>query len=139
MYTEGLTQAKNIINSAFGESHVLNHRQYLQNAVTDGYSSGASWYDSTVELMNEQNVYGTKIFWNEINGTALPNSYTIDKSQYPLFSFRPDIISNSLQRYWLRDVASSSLFTMVNSNGNATAGDASGSIGVRPSFSICQD
>lgn len=136
MYTEGLTQAKTTINSAFGEAHVLNHRQYLQNAVTDGYASGGSWYDSTVELMTEQNVYGGKIFGNQLNGTALPNSYTVDKSQYPLFAFRPDMISNR-QWYWLRDVVSASRFAYVNDNGVANYTDASYALGVRPAFSIC--
>lgn len=136
MYTEGLTQAKTTINSAFGEAHVLNHRQYLQNATTDGYASGGSWYDSTVELMTEQNVYGGKIFSNIQNGTALANSYTVDKSQYPLFAFRPDMISNR-QWYWLRDVVSASLFARVDTAGLAASGAASTARGVRPAFSIC--
>lgn len=136
MYTEGLTQAKTTINSAFGEAHVLNHRQYLQNATTDGYASGGSWYDSTVELMTEQNVYGGKIFSNIQNGTALANSYTVDKSQYPLFAFRPDMISNR-QWFWLRDVVSASSFAHVVTNGNATCTNASYAGGVRPAFSIC--
>lgn len=136
MYTEGLTRAKTTINSAFGEAHVLNHRQYLQNATTDGYASGGSWYDSTVELMTEQNVYGGKIFSNIQNGTALANSYTVDKSQYPLFAFRPDMISNR-QWYWLRDVVSASSFADVGSNGGAYSHSASGARGVRPAFSIC--
>ncbi len=137
MYTEGLTQAKTTINSAFGEAHVLKHRQYLQNAVTDGYASGGSWYDSTVELMAEQNVYGGKIFGNQLNGTALPNSYTVDKSQYPLFAFRPDMISGSRQWYWLRDVVSASYFAGVSSHGHAYYLIASNAGGVRPAFSIC--
>lgn len=136
MYTEGLTQAKTTINSAFGEAHVLNHRQYLQNATTDGYASGGSWYDSTVELMTEQNVYGGKIFSNIQNGTALANSYTVDKSQYPLFAFRPDMISNR-QWYWLRDVVSASYFASVGYGGDATYDSASDALGVRPAFSIC--
>ena len=136
MYTEGLTQAKTTINSAFGEAHVLNHRQYLQNATTDGYASGGSWYDSTVELMTEQNVYGGKIFSNIQNGTALANSYTVDKSQYPLFAFRPDMISNR-QWYWLRDVVSASYFAGVSFAGRASCNRASGASGVRPAFSIC--
>lgn len=136
MYTEGLTQAKTTINSAFGEAHVLNHRQYLQNATTDGYASGGSWYDSTVELMTEQNVYGGKIFSNIQNGTALANSYTVDKSQYPLFAFRPDMISNR-QWFWLRDVVSASYFAFVSGAGNASSYDASNAAGVRPAFSIC--
>ena len=136
MYTEGLTQAKTTINSAFGEAHVLNHRQYLQNATTDGYASGGSWYDSTVELMTEQNVYGGKIFSNIQNGTALANSYTVDKSQYPLFAFRPDMISNR-QWFWLRDVVSASFFAHVSLGGCADYRYASAAAGVRPDFSIC--
>lgn len=137
MYTEGLTQAKTTINSAFGEAHILNHRQYLQNAVTDGYASGGSWYDSTVELMTEQNVYGGKVFGNQLNGTALPNSYTVDKSQYPLFTFRPDMQSNR-QWFWLRDVVSASNFADVSNRGQASCDTASTAGGVRPAFSIYQ-
>ena len=137
MYTEGLTQAKTTINSAFGEAHILNHRQYLQNAVTDGYASGGSWYDSTVELMTEQNVYGGKVFGNQLNGTALPNSYTVDKSQYPLFTFRPDMQSNR-QWFWLRDVVSASSFAHVTAYGYAGYSNASYANGVRPAFSIYQ-
>ena len=136
MYTEGLTQAKTTINSAFGEAHVLNHRQYLKNAVTDGYESGGSWYDSTVELMTEQNVYGGKIFGNSLNGTALAANYTVDKSQYPLFAFRPDMISNRAW-FWLRDVVSASNFANVGSYGRAGYDRASNAGGVRPAFSIC--
>src|SRR5690554_4933156 len=35
MYISGLNQAKTIINTAFN-GHILNHRKYLCNAVTDG-------------------------------------------------------------------------------------------------------
>ena len=135
MYTEGLNAAKETINTAFGAAHVLNHRQYLQNAVTDGYASASSWYDSTVELMTEQNVYGCKIFGNVSNGTALPNNYTVDKSQYPLFAFRPDMISNRAW-FWLRDVVSAAGFARVSYDGRADCGNASDAIGVRPAFSI---
>lgn len=135
MYTKGLTQAKTTINNAFGSAHILNHRQYLHNAVTNGYPSGGSWYDSTVELMTEQNVYGGKVFGSVINGTAFPHLYTVDKSQYPLFTFRPDMISNR-QWFWLRDVVSSAYFADVDSYGNAGNGNASNAGGVRPAFSI---
>ena len=135
MYTEGLTQAKTTINSAFGEAHVLNHRQYLKNATTDGYESGGSWYDSTVELMTEQNVYGGKIFGNSLNVTALAANYTVDKSQYPLFAFRPDMISNR-PWFWLRDVVSASYFALVHGYGTAYCYAASPARGVRPAFSI---
>lgn len=135
MYTANLATAKTTINNAFGSAHILNHRQYLQNATTNGYASGGSWYDSTVELMTEQNVYGCKVFGNVINGTAFPNSYTVDKSQYPLFAHRPDMISNR-QWFWLRDVASAAGFARVHDAGSATYGSASHAGGVRPAFSI---
>ena len=135
MYTSGLTQAKNTINTAFGSTHVLTHRQYLSNAVTNGRPSGGSWYDSTVELMTEQNVYGGKIFGAGNDGSSVPALYTVDKSQYPLFAFRPDLISNR-QTFWLRDVVSAAYFADVNYGGGASYGYASGVIGVRPAFSI---
>ena len=135
MYKSGLTQAKSTINSAFGSSHILSHRQYLQNAVSGNYSSGGGWYSSSVEIMTEQNVYGCKIYGNVACGTNIPNNMTIDKTQFPLFAFRPDLISNGAQ-YWLRDVASSSSFAYVNEAGVAYYRGATNSFGVRPSFSI---
>lgn len=135
MYTEGLNAAKETINTAFGSAHILNHRQLLPNATTDGYESAFSWYDSTVELMTEHNVYGGKIFKNATQGTALAYSHTVDKSQYPLFAFRPDLISNRVT-YWLRDVASAAYFAGVSATGYAYSHDASTSRGVRPAFSI---
>ena len=135
MYTSGLTQAKNTINTAFGSTHVLTHRQYLSNAVTNGRPSGGSWYDSTVELMTEQNVYGGKIFGAGNDGSSVPALYTVDKSQYPLFAFRPDLISNR-QTFWLRDVVSAANFARVTYDGRASYVDASSVLGVRPAFSI---
>lgn len=135
MYTEGLNQAKETINAAFGSDHVLNHRQYLPNAATSGYVTGASWYDSTVELMNEQNVYGCRVFCNETNGTTVASGYTLDKSQYPLFAVRPDLISCN-DWYWLRDVASAGVFAGVNGKGYATYTGLTSVFGVRPAFSI---
>ena len=135
MYTEGLNQAKTTINNAFGSAHILNHRQYLKNAVTDNYESGGSWYDSTVELMTEQNVYGGAIFGNSLNGTALAAKYTVDKSQYPLFALNPYMISNR-QWFWLRDVVSAAHFARVAYSGNCASNGASSDRGVRPAFSI---
>ena len=135
MYTEGLAQAKTQINSAFGSSHILSHRQLLVNAVTNGKPSGGSWYDSTVELMTEQNVYGGKIFGAGNDGSTVPYLYTIDKSQFPLFAHDPSMISNK-QWFWLRDVVSAAYFARVNLSGYANYGNASGAYGVRPAFSI---
>lgn len=135
MYTEGLAQAKTQINSAFGSSHILSHRQLLVNAVTNGKPSGGSWYDSTVELMTEQNVYGGKIFGAGNDGSTIPYLHTIDKSQFPLFAHDPSMISNR-QWFWLRDVVSAAYFADVYYGGRAYYTGASYGAGVRPAFSI---
>lgn len=135
MYTQGLADAKTAINNAFGSAHILNHRNHLQNAVTNGRPSGGSWYDSTVELMTEENVYGCKVFAPVSDGSTVPNNYVVDKSQYPLFVHDPHMISNRLN-YWLRDVVSDAGFANVGNRGHADYSPASYENGVRPAFSI---
>lgn len=136
MYAANLDQAKAKINSAFGSSHILSHRQYLCNAVTNGKPSGGSWYDSTVELMTEQNVYGCKIFGAGNDGSTIPVLCTVDKSQFPLFALNPSMISNE-RYFWLRDVVSNDRFAFVRQHGNADYFIANYDGGVRPAFSIC--
>lgn len=136
MYTTGLDEAKTTINNVFGSAHILTHRQILCNAVTNGKPSGASWYDSTVELMTEQNVYGSRAFGVVNNGSNIPELRTVDKSQYPLFAFRPDLISIP-NWFWLRDVVSDSSFARVAADGTVAWVYASDPTGVRPAFSIC--
>lgn len=65
MYTSNLANAKTIINSAFG-SAVLTHREYLTNAVTNGYPSAGAWFDSNVELPNEIMIYGSLVYTLEM-------------------------------------------------------------------------
>ena len=139
MYTSNLEQAKTIINNAFGSENILSHREYLANATkstTDPtYESAGSWYDSTVELMNERMVYGADVFHNiEVNG-AIPTNYTIDNSQLPLFALEHSRICNRAY-WWLRGVVSAVSFACVNSDGSANASNASYSLGIRPAFAI---
>ena len=136
MYTTNLEQAKTTINSAFGSAHILTHREYLTNAVTNGYASGGAWFDSTVELMSEEMVYGTKEFKNILNGTALPNGYTTDFQQLALFRHDKSRICNR-SSWWLRDVASAAHFCPVNSHGICYCDNATRPFGVRPAFGIC--
>lgn len=135
MRTENLEQAKTTIKNAFGASHVLSHRLYLSNATANGRASGGGWYDADVEIMTEHMAYGNGVFSPVSNGSSIPNNYRIEKSQLPLFVFRPDLISNR-QWYWLRDVISSAYFANVNSGGNPGYHDASYAYGVRPYFLI---
>lgn len=135
MYKTGLAQAKTTINNAFGSAHILNHRQYLVNAVTNGAPTGTDWFDSTVELMNENMVYGGRQFSPMPNGATDPwntcRNYTIDKSQLPLFHLAPWLICNR-QWYWLRDVVSAASFASVNGYGYANCPGAGYAYGVRP-------
>lgn len=134
MYTEGLEQAKTTIKAAFS-GHVLSHRVYLTNAVTDGHPSAGAWCDSEVDLMNEQMVYGGPIFMPMANGSSIFSNYRVEKSQLPLFALEPSRIINR-QNFWLRDVVSASEFAVAGYNGYANYFGSSHPLGVRPSFSI---
>lgn len=134
MYTEGLESAKTTIKSAFS-GHVLSHRIYLTNAVSNGRPSAGAWCDSEVDLMCEEMVYGTGIFRPTSDGTNVPSNYRVEKSQLPLFAHEPHRICNRAT-WWLRDVVTTSHFALVPPGGNANYTYASNSIGVRPAFCI---
>lgn len=134
MYKSNLEQAKTTINNAFSD-HVLKHRIYLTNAVANGRASGGAWYDSEVDLMCEQMVYGSGIFSPVSDGSNVPANYRVERSQLPLFQHEPSRICNRVT-WWLRDVITASAFANVSGDGRATYGNASHSIGVRPAFSI---
>lgn len=142
MYTKNLARAKALITAAFGSGHILTHREYLQNAVTDGRPSGGAWLNSTVELMTEQMVYGGKVFGIASNGEVIPNLYIVSKSQLNLFRLRPDLIiassGSSRSWWWLRDVVSGLCFASVGNSGGAVSASASNSGGgVRPDSLPC--
>jgi len=134
MYTDGLETARTTINSAFS-GHVLSHRIYLTNAVSNGRPSAGAWCDSTVDLMNEMMVYGCKIFSPVSDGSTVPTNYTVEKSQLPLFTLAPQYIHNR-KSYWLRNVVSAANFALVGGRGLAYYYGASNSYGVRPAFCV---
>ncbi len=142
MYTDYLADFKTIIQNDFEVGHILSHRNWLPNAVTNGYESGGTWVDSTIELMSELMVYGSNIFHNIMNGTNVPTgNIAIDKSQLSLFRLDKSKIvalndGGTRQTYWLRDVVSGSFFAYVSYTGIATNYTASNSSGVRPAFLI---
>lgn len=142
MYTEYLTPFKTVIQNDFEISHIVQHRTWLPNAVTNGYESAGVWCDSTIELMNEPMVYGSNMFHNVMCGANVPTgNVTIDTSQLSLFRLNKSKIvalddAGSRAWYWLRDVSSASGFAFVNSGGNCSHGTASHSYGVRPAFLI---
>lgn len=132
MYTANLEQAKTIIKTAFGSAHVITKRELLTTAVNGNTPSGWAWFDSEVELMNEVQVYGS-VAWGAHDG----NGYNVasDDGQFPLFVFDRTKLHNR-ENYWLRDVSSATIFSLVDRSGNASRFVASGSFGVRPVFAI---
>ena len=131
-----LADIKAIIETDFGASNILTHREYFTNAVTNGKPSGGAWADSDIDLMNEIMVYGCPIFTPANDGSTVPALYTTDKTQLELFAKRPDLITTR-GGWWLRDVVSSAYFANVGNSGVAGGTDASDSRGIRPAFAIC--
>jgi hypothetical protein len=130
-----LATAKNIITTAFGSAHILTHREYFTNAVANGKPSAGVWYDSDIDLMNENMVYGTNIFSPHSDGSTVPDMHTIDKTQIKLFAERPDLITIRAN-WWLRDVVSDTKFANVGTYGYADYYNVSYSLSVRPAFAI---
>lgn len=127
-----LEQAKTTIKAAFGSAHVLTKRELLTNAVNDNTPSGWAWFDSDVELMNEVQVYGS-VAWGAHDG----NGYNVASGdgQFPLFMFDRTKLHNR-EDYWLRDVRSTTHFSIVGIHGHADYGSAYSSYSIRPCFCI---
>ena len=130
MRTQNLNSARTIAQNAFG-SHLANHRILLANSVDASGPSGWDWYDSDgVELPNEVQIYGTRVWGSALKGWDVATQ----KQQFPLLALAPQFV-NTRQTYWLQDVSSASVssrFAGVNSGGGAGYYDASHSGGVRP-------
>ena len=134
MRTQNLNNARTIARNAFG-SHLANHRIMLANSVGTSGPSNWAWYDSDgVELPNEVQIYGTRVWGSALKGFDVATQ----KQQFPLLALAPQFV-NIRQTYWLQDVSSysvSSNFTRVSSAGYAAPNGASGSFGVRPSVTL---
>ena len=134
MRTQNLNNARTIAQNAFG-SHLANHRILLANAVDSSGPSNWSWYDSDgVELPNEVQIYGTRVWGSALKGYDVATQ----KQQFPLMALAPQFV-NIRQDYWLQDVSSasvSSAFALVNNTGGAVSAGASHSFGVRPSVTL---
>lgn len=137
MYKSGLDQAKQTFTNAFGAAHILNHREWLVNAVSNGKLSGGGWFDSTIELPNENMMYGSHIFAPVSDGSTIPQNYTVCKAQLPLFRLAPQYSFTRSYWCWLRDVVSATFFADVSGNGLADCNSASTVGGVRPVGGIC--
>ena len=134
MRTQNLNNVRMIAQNAFG-SHLANHRIMLANAVDSSGPSNWSWYDSDgVELPNEVQIYGTRVWGSALKGFGVASQ----KQQFPLLALAPQFV-NTRQTYWLQDVSSGSIssgFARVDGDGHAGGSYASVSLGVRPSVTL---
>lgn len=137
MYKTGLDQAKQTFADAFGAVHILNHREWLVNAVSNGVPSGGAWFDSTIDLPNEIMMYGSHIFAPTSDGSTVPQNYTVCKMQLPLFQLAPQYSFARSYWYWLRDIVSAPSFAISGNNGLASYASASNAYGVCPVVGIC--
>lgn len=130
MFKTTLAVDRDTITSAFGGTgHILNHREYIQNAVTNGIPSAGAWYSVAIELMSEEMVYGSPQ-WKPMNrGTVDCNIHNVNYRQLSLFRLDPTkiVAMNGSDRkwYWLRDPASAAHFCDVADGGNCNRGGAS--------------
>ena len=135
MRTQNLNSARTIAQNAFG-SHLANHRIVLANSVDTSGPNNWAWYDSDgVELPNEVQIYGTRVWGSALKGFDVATQ----KQQFPLMALAPQFV-NTRQTYWLQDVSSlsvSSNFAFVSYDGFAyNTFFASNSYGIRPSVTL---
>lgn len=97
-----------------------------------GASTGANWYNATISLLNEVEVYGTRICsssWFDVGRGCI---------QLPGFSLNPTLKMKNLGHggnpydWWLSAVADSMCFALVSQNGSASLSGAAYPAGVVP-------
>lgn len=114
--------------AAFGSSNVLSYRAiYPSTYDTSGNATGWAWVDARVELMNENEVYGSQVL--SVGGKGY--EVGINKRQLSLFRLVPQFM-NIRAPWWLRSVGSATGAVRVFNYGYADNYGASNSLGVRP-------
>jgi hypothetical protein len=128
------------LKTALG-NHLLSHKTILPNAINasvpsmagmgfTGASSAWAWYDTELQLMTEQQLFGSGIW------TSSAYDVGCDGEKLAVFNF-VNGVQNGRHAFWLRSVASSTNFAYCTSGGNANYGNASYAwVGVRPAFGI---
>jgi hypothetical protein len=140
MWTTHIPKVVTGIEAAFGDTHVLSHRELLTNTVDanaksaayNGWTGAASnwaWADVKVNLANEPMVYGSR--------HASSSFYDGGEctKQLAAFNLNHGLRCSKRQWWWLRAVAYSTHFAIVSNYGDASGNNASyADGGVRPYF-----
>lgn len=117
-------------------NHLLSHRTLLSNTVNTstpsmagagltGASTNWAWVTTELQLMTEQQVYGTRAW------TSSAYDIGIDYRILPVFNFINPVLFGR-DYFWLRSVVSSMYFAVCNIGGHAGINIASGAYYVRP-------
>ena len=125
-----------LFQTALGTDRVISYRDILSNSVDTDAASGAysglkgasnnwAWYDVKIRLLNEVDVYGTRVLSSSFYDVGTHNR------QLPAFRLNPRMMSRRAL-WWLSSVANSNAFAIVYYFGGADHGSASGSAGVVP-------
>lgn len=121
-----------VINTAFGEDRVLVRRAYLTSSMSGNVPAGLTWYDSTVEVMNESQIIG-----RGASGTQNQNGNNVGSqfSQFPLFSLNPALVCCRVW-CWLQDIKTNTTASAISDTGVASFFTAHSTLGVRPYFCL---
>jgi hypothetical protein len=128
------------------DNHLLAHKVLMSNATASnasnagagysGNSSGWEWVETYLCLMDEVNLYGSRVFSSSFYDMGERNT------QFALFKLAPELMvaglgkGGSRQWYWLSAVTSSTYFADCYYNGDSNSYTASYASGVRPCFLI---
>jgi hypothetical protein len=117
-------------------NHLLSHRTILSNTVNTstlsmagagftGASTNWAWVTTELQLMTEQQVYGTRAW------TSSAYDIGVDYRILPVFNFINPVLFGR-NAFWLRSVVSSTNFAHCTTHGYANYNGASSAVFVRP-------
>lgn len=123
------------LKTALG-NHVLSHRTLLPNTINAttpsmagagfaGASNNWAWYTTELQLMTEQQLFGSGIW------TSSAYDVGCDGEKLPVFDFINGV-QYGRARFWLRSVVSSTAFAYCDNTGYANFSGASNALYVRP-------
>lgn len=99
------------IKNAFGEEHVLNHKELLSTSVdSDGHSLTKTWINLDVNIPNENMIFGSNIFGNYIDASDFPRIlpyYALKGTHHVMYP----------HWFWLRTVAGTDHFACAGGFG----------------------
>lgn len=128
-----LPQCLEVFKKVFS-NYIMEHKELLTNAVSEGQATGWEWVLTKIEIPNEHMMYGSKVTGKgERNAGGNHNQLALARICEKLVSGGPyqEIC------YWLRDVADSGQFAFVDDGGFAGWYSASDAwFGVRPYIAV---